>query len=87
MRATEKVAERNPRKRAKNPLPLIDLLEILDYQQGFSSMPKLHRKFIDPFEQLPQHPAAMFIKPTMPMSAVAALKRVAWHFILARREF
>jgi hypothetical protein len=29
----------------------------------------------------------MFVKPTKPMMAAAALKHVAWHFILARRDF
>jgi hypothetical protein len=29
----------------------------------------------------------MFAKPVMPMTAAAALKRVAWHFIVPRRVF
>jgi hypothetical protein len=29
----------------------------------------------------------MFAKPTKPMIAAAALKRVAWHVILRRRDF
>jgi len=29
----------------------------------------------------------MFVNPTKPMIAAAALKRVAWHFIVSRRDF
>jgi hypothetical protein len=29
----------------------------------------------------------MFVKPTKPMIAAAALKRVAWHLIARRRDF
>jgi len=46
----------------------------------------LRRKFIDPTGQLPQHLTEMFAKPVKPMNA-AALKRVAWHFIVPRRVF
>jgi hypothetical protein len=44
-------------------------------------------KFIDPAGQMAQHPVEMFVKPTKPMFAAAALKRVAWHVILRRRDF
>jgi len=47
----------------------------------------LRCKFIDPSGQLKQHAAEMFVKPTKPMIAAAALKRVAWHVILHRRDF
>ena len=29
----------------------------------------------------------MFMKPTKPMIAIAALKRMAWHRIVRRRDF
>jgi hypothetical protein len=45
------------------------------------------RKFIDPLRKFPQHLAEMFAKLVKPMTAAAALKRVAWHFIVSRRVF
>jgi hypothetical protein len=45
------------------------------------------RKFIDPLRRFPQHLAEMFAKLVKPMTAAAALKRVAWHFIVPRRVF
>jgi len=85
MLALENFAERKPGKRAKNPRPLVAVIEIDFFLRD--SIAKSRRKFIDPSGHLPQHPVEMFVKPTKPMFAAAALKRVAWHFILHRRDF
>ena len=47
----------------------------------------LWRKFIDPFNELTHYPDEMFVKSPKLMIAAAALKRVAWHVILLRRDF
>jgi len=61
------------------------VIEIDGFPQD--SIAKSRRKFIDRSEQLTQHPVEMFVKPTKPMIAIAAPTRVAWHFIVLRRDF
>jgi hypothetical protein len=76
-----------PRQASKNPRADVTAGKTEDSRQDQHQPAGIRRKFIDPLEQLPQHSVEMFANPTKPMMAAAALKRVAWHFILARRDF